>query len=56
MPETQWDLAWANRPPEEARNLNPAFCVGPLRSHPSYGGGAQTCRVISTCGVQQPSC
>ena len=27
MPETHWNLAWANRPPEEARNLNPAFCA-----------------------------
>ncbi len=27
MPETHWDLAWADRPPEEARNLNPAFCA-----------------------------
>lgn len=26
MPDTRWDLAWADRPPEEARNLNPAFC------------------------------
>lgn len=26
MPDTRWNLAWADRPPEEARNLNPAFC------------------------------
>lgn len=24
--ETRWTLAWDERPPEEARNLNPAFC------------------------------
>jgi len=27
MPKTHWDLAWADRPTEEARNLNPAFCA-----------------------------
>lgn len=27
MPETRWNLAWADRPAEEARNLNPAFCA-----------------------------
>jgi hypothetical protein len=27
MPETRWNLAWAERPSEEARNLNPAFCA-----------------------------
>ena len=27
MPETHWNLAWADRPAEEARNLNPAFCA-----------------------------
>jgi hypothetical protein len=27
MPETHWNLAWAERPSEEARNLNPAFCA-----------------------------
>ena len=24
--ELKWDLAWSVRPPEEARNFNPAFC------------------------------
>lgn len=24
--ETSWDLRWPDRPSEEARNLNPAFC------------------------------
>ena len=27
MSETRWNLAWADRPSEEARNLNPAFCA-----------------------------
>jgi hypothetical protein len=27
MPETHWNLAWVDRPAEEARNLNPAFCA-----------------------------
>jgi hypothetical protein len=27
MADTRWNLAWADRPPEEARNLNPAFCA-----------------------------
>jgi hypothetical protein len=27
MPETRWNTAWAVRPPEEARNFNPAFCA-----------------------------
>ena len=27
MAETRWNLAWTDRPPEEARNLNPAFCA-----------------------------
>ena len=27
MPETRWNLSWADRPPEEARNSNPAFCA-----------------------------
>lgn len=27
MPETRWNLAWAERPPEEARNFNPAFAA-----------------------------
>jgi hypothetical protein len=27
MPETHWNLAWVDRPSEEARNLNPAFCA-----------------------------
>lgn len=27
MPETQWNLPWADRPVEEARNFNPAFCA-----------------------------
>lgn len=27
MPDTRWKLAWEQRPPEEARNLNPAFCA-----------------------------
>jgi len=27
MPETHWNLKWADRPSEEARNLNPAFCA-----------------------------
>lgn len=27
MPETRWNLAWSERPVEEARNLNPAFCA-----------------------------
>lgn len=26
MPETHWNLAWTDRPPEEARIFNPAFC------------------------------
>src|SRR5262245_1567850 len=26
MHKTQWDLRWSDRPSEEARNLNPAFC------------------------------
>lgn len=26
MSDTRWSLAWDERPPEEARNLNPAFC------------------------------
>jgi hypothetical protein len=25
-PKTSWDLSWSERPAEEARNLNPAFC------------------------------
>jgi hypothetical protein len=24
--KTSWDLSWSDRPTEEARNLNPAFC------------------------------
>jgi Family of unknown function (DUF6521) len=24
--KTKWDLRWSDRPAEEARNLNPAFC------------------------------
>lgn len=27
MSETRWSVAWAQRPAEEARNLNPAFCA-----------------------------
>ena len=27
MSETRWNLAWSDRPAEEARNLNPAFCA-----------------------------
>ncbi|MFQ6753524.1 three component ABC system middle component [Cereibacter sphaeroides] len=27
MSETRWTLAWNERPVEEARNLNPAFCA-----------------------------
>lgn len=27
MLETHWNLAWSERPVEEARNLNPAFCA-----------------------------
>lgn len=27
MSSTRWSLAWDNRPAEEARNLNPAFCA-----------------------------
>jgi hypothetical protein len=26
MPRARWDLAWHDRPPEEASNFNPAFC------------------------------
>jgi len=25
-PKSKWDLAWTDRPQEEARNFNPAFC------------------------------
>lgn len=27
MSDTRWSLAWNERPAEEARNLNPAFCA-----------------------------
>lgn len=27
MSDTRWTLAWGERPAEEARNLNPAFCA-----------------------------
>lgn len=27
MPDSRWNAAWAERPPEEARNFNPAFCA-----------------------------
>ena len=32
MAETCWSLSWSERPPEEARNFNPAFC-GELIRH-----------------------
>lgn len=27
MTDARWNSPWADRPPEEARNLNPAFCA-----------------------------
>ena len=26
LTKARWDLAWRDRPPEEASNFNPAFC------------------------------